>query len=129
MKWRGHGLCIGIPLHPRAVLKALRDFGTAKQALVGVTIPCFFTRRDADVKVDAIETAEGLLIKLTELDPVEQLLNQQELATWHMHSHRKSSTDAHQRRIICATDLITMPRLAQEESESPVGAICDSTPH
>jgi len=72
---------IGIGLQPHMVLKALREFGTAKLALSSVTIPCIFKHRDNDVKVDAMETAHGLLMKLAKLDPTE-LLNQQALAKY-----------------------------------------------
>jgi hypothetical protein len=72
---------IGIGLQPHMVLKALRDFGTAKLALASVTIPCIFTHRDGDVLVDAMETAHGLLVKLAKLDPAE-LLEPLALATY-----------------------------------------------
>ena len=72
---------IGIGLQPPMVLKALREFGTAKLALSSVTIPCMFKHRDEDVRVDAMKTAHGLLLKLANLDPAE-LLNQHALATY-----------------------------------------------
>ena len=72
---------IGIGLQPPMVLKALREFGTAKLALSSVTIPCIFKHSDDDVLVDAMETAHGLLMKLGKLDPVE-LLNQPALVTY-----------------------------------------------
>ena len=90
---------IGIGLQPHMVLKALRDFGTAKLALASVTIPCIFTHRDEDVRVDAMETAHGLLMKLANLDPAE-LIDPQALATYIgfitemlLHGRRHSSTN------------------------------------
>ena len=72
---------IGIGLQPPMVLKALGDFGTTKLALSSVTIPCSFTHSDSVVRVDAMETAHGLLVMLTKLDPAE-LLDPQALATY-----------------------------------------------
>jgi hypothetical protein len=90
---------IGIGLQSHMVLKALRDFGTAKLALASVTIPCIFTHRDEDVRVDAMETAHGLLMKLANLDPAE-LIDPQALATYIgfitemlLHGRRHSSTN------------------------------------